>query len=329
VLLSLCLATFPSAALSAATIYDLKTNWSDTNNPNGVWAYRQGASILPHQSDLTVCCGSSFGITGGWAPGSQGGNFLPMWVQTTGDNPNPLNWLAGDIVLHSVDGFNGNPALGEANVTWTAPMAGTIDISVGIWYAQSGFGRSNDVTLMLGATTLDSGTVSEANGKNRANPLTFGAAGLNVNPGDVLTLQVQRSPGQGAGSFAGVNLTIAETSKGPVMVSIDIKPGGFPNSINPRSRGKIPVAVLSDLGFSAPTHVDPASLTFGRTGDEQSLAFCNLNGEDVNGDGLLDLVCHFDTGKTGFQPGDTQGVLKGRTFGGIPFLGVDTVKIVP
>jgi len=117
--------------------------------------------------------------------------------------------------------------------------------------------------------------------------------------------------------------------KGAVMVSIDIKPGSFPNSINPQSRGTIPVAVLSDLAFGAPTQVDPASLTFGRTGNEQSLGFCSLNGEDVTGDGLLDLVCHFDTGKTGFQPGDTQGVIKGRTLGGILFMGVDTVKIVP
>jgi hypothetical protein len=31
----------------------------------------------------------------------------------------------------------------------------------------------------------------------------------------------------------------------PVLVSIDIKPGSDPNSINPFSRGVIPVAILS------------------------------------------------------------------------------------
>jgi hypothetical protein len=37
----------------------------------------------------------------------------------------------------------------------------------------------------------------------------------------------------------------------------------------------------------------PRLLTFGRTGKEQSLAFCNTGGEDVNGDGLSDLVLSF------------------------------------
>jgi hypothetical protein len=113
------------------------------------------------------------------------------------------------------------------------------------------------------------------------------------------------------------------------QVGIDIKPGSFPNSINPKSLGKIPVAILSSSTLDAPTMVDRTSLTFGRTGNEQSLAFCNLGGEDVNGDGLLDLVCHFNTPQTGFQAGDTAGVLKGKTVSNIPIKGSDSVRIVP
>jgi len=112
-------------------------------------------------------------------------------------------------------------------------------------------------------------------------------------------------------------------------VSIDIKPGSFPNSINPKSRGRIPVAILSTVDFDAPSEVDPLSLTFGRTGDEPSLAFCNASPEDVNGDGLLDLVCHFTTQQTGFQTGDTEGVLKGKTVDATPIEGRDSVRIVP
>jgi len=55
------------------------------------------------------------------------------------------------------------------------------------------------------------------------------------------------------------------------------------------------------------------TLTFGATGKERSLAFCNPNGEDVNGDGRLDLVCHFTTGDTGLKRGDRQAALRGRT----------------
>jgi hypothetical protein len=75
------------------------------------------------------------------------------------------------------------------------------------------------------------------------------------------------------------------------------------------------VAILSARAFNAPARVDQAKLTFGRTGDEASLAFCS-GAEDVNGDRLPDLVCHFHNGKTGFRPGDTKAVLKGAVRGG-------------
>src|SRR5262245_43762497 len=113
-----------------------------------------------------------------------------------------------------------------------------------------------------------------------------------------------------------------------ILVPIDIEPGDIPNSINLRSKGTIPVAILSSPTFDAPGTIDFASLTFGRTGTEKSLAFCNSHGEDVNGDGLLDLVCHFNTQQTGFRSGDTQGVLQGNTLLDFPIRGVDSVHIV-
>jgi hypothetical protein len=112
-------------------------------------------------------------------------------------------------------------------------------------------------------------------------------------------------------------------------VAIDIKPGSDPNSINPKSKGKIPVAILSTKDFNALMQVDQKSLTFGSTGDEASLAFCNPNGEDINGDGLEDLLCHFYTQDTGFKCGNTEGILKGQTVQGTPIKGGDSVKIGP
>jgi hypothetical protein len=49
----------------------------------------------------------------------------------------------------------------------------------------------------------------------------------------------------------------------------------------------------------------------------------------VNGDGLPDLLCHFDTVKAAFQAGDTTGILKGKTLTGVPIQGSDTIRIVP
>jgi uncharacterized delta-60 repeat protein len=113
-----------------------------------------------------------------------------------------------------------------------------------------------------------------------------------------------------------------------ITVSVDIEPGEFPNAINPGSNGTTPVAILSTGMFDAPSQVDTGSLRFGRTGTEASLAFCS-SPEDVNGDGRLDVVCHFTTKKEGFQPGDSQGVLTGQTVTGTPIQGTDSVVIVP
>ena len=113
-----------------------------------------------------------------------------------------------------------------------------------------------------------------------------------------------------------------------ISVDTDVKPGSDPNSINMKSKGKITVAILSTPDFDATTQVDKTSLTFGRTGDEQSLAKCTESNEDVNGDGLLDVACHFETQDTGFRDGDTEGILRGQTVDGIPIEGNDSVRIL-
>jgi hypothetical protein len=115
----------------------------------------------------------------------------------------------------------------------------------------------------------------------------------------------------------------------PESVAIDIKPGSDPNSINPKSKGNIPVAIISTQEFYAPEMVNEDSLTFGATGEEDSLVFCNAEGEDVNGDGLEDLVCHFYTQLTGFRCDDTEGVLKGMTMDGALIEKTDSVRIIP
>jgi hypothetical protein len=118
------------------------------------------------------------------------------------------------------------------------------------------------------------------------------------------------------------------TTPAALPVVMDIKPGGVPNSINSRSTGRIPVAILSTSAFNAPSRVNVTSLTFGRTGSELSLSFCNTSSDDVNSDGLPDLMCHFKTEATGFLSGDAVGVLKGSTVDGLSIQGSDSVNIV-
>ena len=113
------------------------------------------------------------------------------------------------------------------------------------------------------------------------------------------------------------------------LLNIDIKSGSDLKSINIKSHGKIPIAILLMPGFYAPDRINPQSLTFGRTGDEESLAFCNIEGEDVNGDGIKDLVCHFHTQYTEFQCGDTEGTLKGKVSQGGFIIGTGSARIIP
>lgn len=113
------------------------------------------------------------------------------------------------------------------------------------------------------------------------------------------------------------------------VVDIDIKPGSDVNPINYKSRGKIPVAILSTAQFYAPDMVEQSTLTFGATGNENSLAFCDRWPVDVNNDGYSDLVCHFYTENAGFTCGDTEGILKGQIVDDIPIQGSESVRIVP
>jgi hypothetical protein len=124
-------------------------------------------------------------------------------------------------------------------------------------------------------------------------------------------------------------LVISGVSPSMTLINIEVKPGNQVFApINPKSRGKVPVALLSSDSFDA-LSVDISTLTFGATGDEDSLNHCGKNGEDVNDDGLLDLVCHFDNRKAEFTYESMEATLRGRTQMGTVFEGTGFLKVVP
>jgi hypothetical protein len=113
-----------------------------------------------------------------------------------------------------------------------------------------------------------------------------------------------------------------------IPIAIDIRPGSESNRINLSSRGAVPVAVLGTPTFDA-AEVDPDSACFGdaEAPDERD---CEPEGggslEDVNADGIDDLVLRFRTRETGIDPGDTVACLTGSLFGGTSIEGCDSIE---
>jgi len=108
-------------------------------------------------------------------------------------------------------------------------------------------------------------------------------------------------------------------------VNIDIRPGSAINSVQPRSRGRISVAIMTTATLDATT-VDWTTVRFGATGTEAVPVQTVV--KDVNHDEFPDLLLYFDTEETGLQCGDILASLTGQTFDGQLVEGSDSVIIV-
>lgn len=120
-------------------------------------------------------------------------------------------------------------------------------------------------------------------------------------------------------------LEVFETEEAIVDVSIDVKPGSSVNSINPKSNGVIPVAILTTNSFDATT-IDPLTVRFGPKGAKEAHNTGHI--KDVNHDGNSDLILHFKTRATGIKCGDTSTSLTGATFNGDLIEGTDIIRTV-
>ncbi len=109
---------------------------------------------------------------------------------------------------------------------------------------------------------------------------------------------------------------------GAVLVPVDVKPGSVANPIKVTSNGTTPVAILTSDALDAST-IDPTTVTVAGALAAQAAL------EDVNGDGLLDLVVHVETGAMSLPPGTTYVEVDGAIVGGGRFVGWDRVTLLP
>jgi len=129
--------------------------------------------------------------------------------------------------------------------------------------------------------------------------------------------------------FTGVRIFLAAPASEveEIEVIIDIKPGSEQNNINLKSKGVVPVAVITTDNFNAST-VDPATVKFaGASPVKWSL-------EDVDGDGHDDMIFHFRTQELELDQDSTEAMLTAQLFtqeevSGEEVSGTDEVRIVP
>jgi hypothetical protein len=151
-------------------------------------------------------------------------------------------------------------------------------------------------------------------------PLSIAVADLNgdTKPDVVMAnFKVDSFPLSAAGSVA----VLLNSSPGPTPARIDIRPGQFPNHVNPHSHALLRVALLATDSFDLAS-VDPRTVRFGPAGARP----VGMREQDVDGDGRLDSVYYFKTNRTGIACGDTSASLVGVMGGGQIFAGTDSVQ---
>jgi len=218
--------SFAAAPAGASVVADLSADWSNVNNPNngnpdGTWQYRQGTTDLPLTSPWTA---AGTAVVGGpaWAPSNNSGDFLPAEFQATStasalfgadpNNPGQNNVLPGDVVMHTVDPFNGNPSLGVGNYLFTSAVAaGPVTISGMVWDAGLFYGtsRPQDWALLVNNGVVDSGVLSGLVSRSEAQTFDLNQT---LGIGTTVELELFEDPSAAAGFFVGAGLTIATTS---------------------------------------------------------------------------------------------------------------------
>jgi YVTN family beta-propeller protein len=183
--------------------------------------------------------------------------------------------------------------------------------------------RSGSVTsIPVGAAPV--GVSVSADGRR---VFVANSQGASLSEVDTATYGVRGIPLPGSYPIAFGNFLLP----GPLIITVqvDVKPGGNPNVINPKSRGTTPVAILGSTDYDVTqVNVSTVRLAGAPVATKPNGAYME-SFDDTNGDGLIDLVLHFETARLQLTPGDTAVTLEGEMNDGTAFSGTDAVKVVP
>jgi len=197
-----------SGASGSAFVADLARDWSNTVNGNNGWTYNAGNVPLTfHQNWL----GFPAWATGEVAPNLSPGIFKLESSDVIGAI---LDFQANDVGVLSGDPQNSGTA-GDANITWTSSVAGTIEIRGRIWNAEIAAARDNQYIIKLNGVVLTSGMINHLV-DTRAHPVVI-AQNATVRVGDVIEIDFVKPAAQGLGSFAGLSLSIMQAQQTRIL----------------------------------------------------------------------------------------------------------------
>jgi len=111
-----------------------------------------------------------------------------------------------------------------------------------------------------------------------------------------------------------------------LAVEIDVRPDSVENPIRVGSRGVVPVVLYGEVDFAV-EDVDVSTLGLG----PDAAGVAHPNGphfDDLDADGLLDMILHHRIADTGLSMDDVEVCLSGETIDGTPFEGCDDVTPV-
>jgi len=111
---------------------------------------------------------------------------------------------------------------------------------------------------------------------------------------------------------------------GTIEVAVDVKPDSDENKVNLKSGGVIPVAVFGTDDLDV-TEIDVSTVAFGPDGAAETHGKGHY--EDVDGDGITDLVLHFRVQDTGLTKDDETVTLTGFLESGAAFAGSDAITV--
>ena len=242
--------------------------------------------------------------------------------------------VAGQSVLYNVDRSTG-AVLQFCSVPFAGGGVGNDTLAVALLDGLSGSGKyllTDAGEVLTGLLVVD--TADCVSGNSVAPVTTYvlpvGVTGIDYEGGDLIATNLANIYDLGGPPFGAVGATMGTSGLGleditlsaELRVAIDIKPGSFPNSINLKSNGVIPVAILGSAVLDV-TQIDYSTVCFAGDCTE---AHGTVHFADVNGDGYLDAVLHFETQETNIAPSDTEACITGNLLNGTPFQGCDSVR---